>query len=29
LKHELETWVDTILTAPTLEALFSTDEARS
>jgi len=25
LKHDLETWADTILTAPTLEALFSTD----
>ena len=28
-EHELETWADTIVTAPTLEALFSTDETRS
>ena len=28
-ENDLETWADTILTAPTLEALFSTDEARS
>ena len=28
-ENDLETWADTILTAPTLEALFSTDEAHS
>jgi len=28
-EHELETWGDTILTAQTLDALFTTDETRS
>jgi len=29
LKHDLETWADTILTAQTLDALFTTGATRS